>query len=240
MKRLLLTAALSLFFFVPQFAFAAIALDNTGQTASANASTVTIASFVVSATNPMIFVVVRDLDNTLTGITYNSVAMTQIGSTQSAGGNNTSFWYLYGQSGTHDIVATKGSGSSNIRIAADSYTGVNQATPEANTTGTGPGGTSFSQSVTTIADNAWVVWGVGQNTGSPPTAGSGTTLRIDDAKAVAIMDFGSAKTPAGSVTLNASTAGSADAWGGTIVSIAPAAAAAAAAAPNAYAQAYWW
>jgi len=201
----------------------AIAFDATS-TGSANASSVTVAH-TVTGSNPFLFVVIRDLDNLLTGVTYASVAMTQIGTTQGAGGNNVSLWYLVNPAtGTNNIVATKSAGVSNIRASGTSYTGVSQGAPEASTTGAGGAGTTFSQSVTTITDNAWVVWGLGENTGSPPTAGANTTSRITDGAATAIFDAGGAVTPAGSKTLNASTAVSADAWGGTIVSIAPAAA----------------
>lgn len=198
----------------------AIAFDTTSS-GSANATSLTV-SHTCTGTNLFLFVIVRDLNNTLTGVTYNSVSMTQVGSTQSVGGNNISVWRLFGPAtGANDIVATKSSGTSNIRISAASYSGVNQSALDASGQDTAGSTDPWTQALTSIADNCWHLWGVGNNSGTETAAGTATTLRVSNTGFNSILDSNGPKTPAGSVTLEANAGALPDVWGGTMVTIAP-------------------
>lgn len=147
-------------------------------------------------------VVADSVSDLITGVTYNSVAMTQYDKDNTEG----RWHYIYVLSGpstgTNNIVASASS-SCFIEVNAASYTGVNstgqpEAAAESHPTGSG---TSASQAVTTVTDNAWVV-GCVKGQGGSITAGSGTTLR-NTSLIGAVVDSGSAVTPAGSKTLTA-------------------------------------
>ena len=149
--------------------------------------------------------------DTVTGITYNGVAMTQLVKTTAAWGGPTG--YIYGllnpASGTNAVAVSWTGGNDFTRCSAGSYTGVKQTgLPDAtahNENATAAQ-TSIAATITTVADNSWVgVYSLAQNgTFSSLTNGtirqsSGPTMWGDSNGAV---------TPAGMDTLTSNFASS--------------------------------
>jgi len=99
----------------------------------------------------------------ITGITYNSVALTLASSaTTTTGHVGTEIWYLKGPStGANTVLATfaaPAAGNIGGMIGAISLTGVDQTTPvDVSTNGAMASATSNSLSATTTKDNDWFV-----------------------------------------------------------------------------------
>ena len=163
-----------------------------------------------------------------TGVTYNGVSMTQISKmAPGSGSTGSDRWrYLY-------LLINPASGSNNIVISyssaefvfggASSYTGVSQTgQPDAQTTGSNASATSFTQSITTVADNCWIIEWVTDEVYNA-SQGTNTVVRCytDGTSPVYIADSNGAKTPAGSHSLNLTTATTTN-WGALILSLAPA------------------
>lgn len=155
--------------------------------------------------------------NTVTGVTYNGVAMTQI-NTQISGGTTFDNFYLFGlvapATGANNIVITA-SASTFIYGGGLSYTGVDQANSvDVSTTATSTVVGAITTSLTTTIDNVWLVafvgMGNGNNNGNTITAGASTIRRTTDPGLggwYSLFDSNAAKTPAGSHSLNFSTTG---------------------------------
>jgi hypothetical protein len=160
-------------------------------------------SHTCTGTNLGLFVGILT-DGTVSGCTYNGVAMTLVASILgSPAGNSEYLFYLSNPAtGAHTVQA---SGSTATQLAQSaSYTGVSQTgQPEAFNTNTSPGSTSISASVTTITDNAWLVAFARTNPGSF-SAGTNTTLR-GVASSYNIFDSNAGQTPPGSFSLQATT-----------------------------------
>ena len=197
--------------FAPNFAFAAIAFDNSTTNTSSGTS-ITISNFAVAATNPFLTVVVSNWGastDLVTGITYNGVAMTLLSgaSTKIENGNPTegymTVYYLAGQSGTHNIViSSSGAGigaSSGISVA--SYTGVNQASPiDSSAVHTYPSNTTApSVSTTVVASNAWAISMEADGNGSGESVDSPFTLRLSPQTYIRYADS-NGTVPTGSLT----------------------------------------
>lgn len=138
----------------------------------------------------------------LTGVTYNSVSMTQIAKKKSGTGSEWLYLYylLAPDTGANNIVATQ-SGSTDIRIRATSYTGVLQSgQPDASTTNDSTSTiTTLTTNLTTVADNCWTVLFERNGCGNI-TASTGTTLR-SSSDSLIIGDSNGAITPAGSTSM---------------------------------------
>jgi hypothetical protein len=146
--------------------------------------------------------------STITGITYGGVALTKEEEVQVPGDRWMTLWYLVGPaSGANNVVVTS-SGSENLRFSALSYTGVDQSTPAGPTDGSDTATTTapnseISTTITTTADNDWMVMFAkddgGANTFSSST---GDTMRLaTDAGGQAWADTGAPISPAGSTTM---------------------------------------
>lgn len=159
----------------------------------------------------------------LTGVTYNSVSMTQIAKKQT--GTNSEWLYLYylvaPATGANDIVASQSS-SSDIRVRATSYTGAKQTDqPDASATNDSTSTiTTLTTNLTTVADNCWTVLFERNGCGSI-TASTGTTLR-SSSDSLIIGDSNAAITPAGATSMAVNFA-SCNLNTSIIASIAPAA-----------------
>lgn len=197
----------------------AIAFDNSA-TAGANPTSGSAFSFsyTTSGSNRILFVGIASLfggDN-VTAVTYGGAAMTLISKSaiNGFGGSQQYLYYLINPaSGANNVSISVPSGNE-LAVGVASYTGALQSgQPDASATNTATSSSTASVSVTTIANNAWVMAFI-CNTGSLVTAGSGTTVRSNGTPSstipVGVVDNNTAKTPAGSVTLNV-TAGDASA-----------------------------
>ena len=120
---------------------------------------------------------------TVSGITYNSVAMTSTVTLTEAGGNGRAeIWRLVAPTtGANNIVVTL-SGSTNFVVGAMSFTGVDQSSPIEDTStneGTMMGGDS-ELIVTVTTANGWVVECLLENSANNLTVGAGQTSRMED------------------------------------------------------------
>lgn len=163
-----------------------------------------------------------DAADDITGVTYAGVAMTQI-TKQSIIGTNQQWSYLYylvnPTSGANNVVINKTS-TDDIRSNSASYAGASQlAQPDASITDVETAATTISQSLTTIADNCWVV-SFAMNSATTIVAGTGTTARANQTFC-AIGDNNAAKTPPGSVSMQWTNGGSSTGWTMIMASILP-------------------
>ncbi len=156
--------------------------------AASSAQGVDVSSFswthTTSGTNRLLFVGVairNDLSQTVSSITYAGTALTFVRADTNGVSVRSELWYLVGPATGANTVQVILSAAARAGAGAISLTGVAQTTPlDANNGATGSS-TTPSVSVTTVADNAWVVdavafrsFGNGLPTG---TAGAGQTER---------------------------------------------------------------
>lgn len=160
----------------------------------------------------------------ITGVTYNAVTMTQVGKRQGPTGQWTYLYYLIAPAtGANNIVASF-TGTADLAGFGISFTGAKQTgQPDASVTNSGassPGTTTL----TTVADNSRAVvifragagWTASTNSTLVPNTNSGGQQASDYIGAF-YTNFD--KTPAGSLNMQATTAGTN--WGGVMMSIAP-------------------
>lgn len=159
----------------------AIALDSapTGITDVALTNTIT-RSHTCTGSNLILFAAFEAFtqSDVMTGATYNGVAMTRINYIGITGGGAQSsylYYILNPATGANNIVGSASSVTL-FRAYGASYTGVQQSgQPDGQNTATGTA-TSASLSITTTADNCWMVLLNTNDTGEP-TAGTNSTRR---------------------------------------------------------------
>lgn len=205
----------------------AIALDASSKK-SQDASTTATWSHTCTGSNLILLVGVEvGAGNTITGVTYNGVSMSQVNLLALGGstfGNVYVFKLVGPSTGANNIVVTA-SASTFIYCAATSFTGVDQTTPiDVNTT-TSATATSITGTVTTTKDNDWLFGFVSKGDTLPDnptlTAGTNTTIRQTDAFGwYASCDTNAAQTPAGSHSLTVSSSAS-GLFGMNVVAIMP-------------------
>lgn len=186
----------------------AIAFDST--TTSSLGSAVTSITFAHTCTGSDRILFVATANNggvNVTGVTYNGVAMTNIGWALSNNAPSKSYlWYLIAPATGANNVIVSLSWSASVIAKVASYTWVKQsAQPDAFSLWWPTTTTSYSQSVTTIADNSWAIMCWMGRTGSAITAGANTFIRSNIELVLAglfIIDTNSPKTPAGTDTMN--------------------------------------
>lgn len=138
--------------------------------------------------------------------TYDGVTMTQSGSTSGTANITNYLYYLINPSTTSGatVTATQ-SVADNWALAVISYTGAKQSgQPDATSVGGPSTATSYSQSVTSVADNCFAVLYGDNNSGASLTGGTNTTIRNQPEVAFTgafLADSTAAKTPAGTFTL---------------------------------------
>ena len=162
----------------------------------------------------------------ISSVTYNSVGMTLITKITATIGRYAYLYRLFSPStGANNIVITCSS-SHYILSVCSSYAGVSGAGVDASTTNTAPAlSASITTSLTTVADNCWVIMGgYGYSASLPQVAGTGATLRKSGTFGVTgIYDSNSAVTPAGSysMTWSFATPPAGQAMGSILASFAP-------------------
>lgn len=188
----------------------AIAFDAKAE--SSVTSTSLTYSHTCTGSNLILWVGVVTYGNALdhvTGVTYNGVAMTRTTNgfnNNSASGPAVYLYYLVNPStGANNVVISVDSSRLIIGLSA-SYTGAAQSgQPDNSATNQTASGTSLSVSLTTVADNCWLVGMMDVNNGTALTAGANTTLRQQDTtsgqNSNGLFDSNGAKTPAGSYSL---------------------------------------
>lgn len=190
-----------------------IAFDAYSKGRNSPVSSLTVAHTMSSSSNRilLVFIIGDTTSDLITGVTYNSVAMTRL-VTVAPGSRYFYLYYLIAPStGTHDIVVSASS-SILISVMAASYTGVHQTNPfqsyGSQSTGSG---NSASMDIYTSQDKGWVVMGsYGSPTSSTNSAGANTTQRgQENVGEGSVSDSNAIITPPGVLTLNTSWTGSA-------------------------------
>lgn len=185
----------------------AIAFDTT--TTSSLWSSVTSITFshTCSGSDRMLFVATaNNTGANISGVTYNGVAMTQIWTINNAAPSKMYFWYLIAPATGANNITVTATGTCSIIAKSVSYTGVKQSgQPDATITNWPTTTTSWSQSLTTVANNCWIIMSGMWRNWSTVTAGANTFIRSSIEVLLAwlfLADTNSAQTPAGSKTLN--------------------------------------
>lgn len=210
----------------------AIARGNVASILSAGAGTTVTYAFdsgTLGSDRYLIVAIFSSLTtDTVTGVTYAGVTMTQLAKYKFAVAQGGIYAYFYG-------VAAPTTGSNNIVVSSSSsidpgilgavYTGVSQTgQPDStanNTRGSGSG--DFTVTTTTVADNSWIIMIQGDNNGNMAATANSTKISTWVAGAGnQVFDSNGAKTPAGSntITVNGGNGGAQD---GFVVSFSPAA-----------------
>ena len=207
-------AFVAIAFASPSFAFAAVARDASSQINGSGAwsdwNTTGTWSHTTTGANRILLCGIEtqpptaDTYEILTGVTYNGNVMTQLVKRQRS--DSAQVWqYLYyildsgmpTSGNAADVVATVSQRSQYSYGGCASYTGVNQSAPEASG-GVDSAGTATTVTLTTIADNAWLV-GFAFNSGGQTVTASTNTTEFNTILAWGRMfDTNAAQTPAGS------------------------------------------
>lgn len=179
---------------------------------SAAATTCTLSSYVLSSDNSILVVGVENDDDalsTVTGVTFNGVALTQIGAKGTIFGSATTLTIWEGTagvigSGTHNIVATRnGTPVNKMRCIAASYTGADQSIqpdPAGRTDTVGNKTATLTSSVTTTYDNDWTFMYTYSDSGVGMTLGTGCNSVISAGDG-SVCDSNAAITPPGSTSM---------------------------------------
>jgi hypothetical protein len=164
--------------------WAQIALDTSSTGTSGTATSIT---FSYTNNGNILFVGTADQiasSSLITGVTYATVAMTEIGTgAQAPSDRYTRLWFLVGPATGANNVVVSASSSTFLEAKAASYTGALQTgVPDATNKATGTS-TSASVSVTSVAANCWTVtWVKAQN--GIVTGGTNVTLRQNGSQAL--------------------------------------------------------
>ena len=122
-------------------------------------------SYTVTGANPILFVSVGTFGGpVVTGITYNSVALTKINEVQQSGTSAAvmSMWVLAGPAtGAHTLaISQNSSNTSGAEADVVSYTGAKQtAQPDSSSVQSFTNATGQTGSTTVVAASSWIVWG---------------------------------------------------------------------------------
>lgn len=180
----------------------ALAFDAASGIGTATATSITLAHTTTGANRYLVSFVSAGSD-IVTGVTYDSVAMTQAKKqTHTATGRMLYAYVLHNPNtgGSLNIVASA-SGSTDLRITGASYTGAQQTTPVDASASAYNADDPFNLSITTIADNCWLI-ATHEGDAANPTALVNATARNGTGFAdTAVVDSNAVKTPPGAFTI---------------------------------------
>jgi len=180
-----------------------IAYDNASHSGFLNGTSNNLSHTTAGSDRLLMVYIFSTIDN-ITGVTYNGVSATfvqkQLMTGAAAGQYIHEYILINPASGANNVTVTSSSGMGGY-ISAVSYTGARQTSqPDNSAKQAANPVTSLTTSVTTVADNCWLV-GYAYVNGSM-TAGTATTLRGGSvANVLQAMDSNGAKSPAGSYSL---------------------------------------
>lgn len=144
-------------------------------------------SHTCTGSNRILFVATTTTGADITGVTYNSVALTQIGTSKSDGTRTIQLWYLIAPATGANTVALTGA-TSLYSGTAISYTGARQSEqPDASTGTAGGASVTRTETVTVVTANSWGLL-VTRNDVGTATAGTGSTARSNSALAMDVFD----------------------------------------------------
>lgn len=178
-----------------------IAYDNASGSSTGSASSLTYSH--TNAGNIIIPFVCRGNTRTISSVTYAGVSCTFVVESTVAGSQPVAAYYLLAPAaGANNVVVTL-SGATFMFSSCASYTGAKQSgQPDGSASGKA-NSTSHAISVTTTADNCWGVAAYRAEGNGITAAGAGTTLRNNSG--IQLYDSNGPKTPAGSLTLTATS-----------------------------------
>ncbi len=160
--------------------------------------------FDVSGSNTLLIVGwAHDGGSSVTSVTYDGISMTSLADQTVAGtGFRTGMFYLLSPTaGTHDLALIRNTSGATMVYTVALYTGVKQSgQPDAVTSGTVGGTSTPSASITTVADNCWIIGSTFSsrvNSFSTVSAGTNTYLREQSPDQNNLFDSNAA-VPAGS------------------------------------------
>lgn len=194
-------------------AIAFVASSNVG-VENQTGSSATFAVDAGSSANRILYCGVQITDNSrsVSGITYNGVALTKIAHKDTPNGSRrVELWYLLNPaSGSNDVIVTLSGAPTNWFNAGVSVLERVQQSgqPEAfDSNAADSGATNVSQAVTTVQDNVWLIGVLNNGAAANPVANAGTTLRLSlynrtgNGYEMFLMDSNGAKTPPGNYSL---------------------------------------
>lgn len=173
------------------------------QKVAATNATNTFAHDTGAGTDRILFVAVSNENaGAMTGVTYNALAMTEIGTGQ---GTLHIYYLINPTSGSNNVVATRATTANDFHAWALTYTGAKQsAQPDAQDKGVTATGT-----VTTVADNSWGIMVARYDNASMAPSTNSTERSTPDAfDAWAVFDSNGPKTPAGAFSMSFTGSGS--------------------------------
>ena len=157
-----------------------------------------------SGTNRLLYVGVTTVDDSVTGVTYNGVAMTLIDSQAASTGDSkvTTFYLVNPTSGSNTVEVTLGGSeiANGSYAAAVSLTGVDQTSPlDASNKAQ-----AATVDVTVVAAQSWVIDTFARLASTVVTVGAGQTERWNAASDLGLRVAGSTEpnVSAGAVTMN--------------------------------------
>jgi hypothetical protein len=185
----------------------AITAGNTGvQLNGSGVTSFTYSIDVGSGTDRLLFVQLWFQNaRTISAITYNSVAMTNIATLSLAFNERHAAYYLVNPASGSNTLSVTFSGSTQYVCTFHSLFGVDQSSPlGANRTETGnETGLTIAEALTTTTDDSWIMWATREYGGRTITAGADTTLlQRENTVYGAILARSTAGAPAGVRTLN--------------------------------------
>lgn len=209
----------ALFGLLANVSFAAISYDSSSG-GTVNPSTSLTFTHTVTGSNTVLICSLLS-NNTVTGITFNGDALTQI---KKLFDNSTWYNYLYGMidpdAGAHNVVVSN-SQSTVIFASCASYAGVDTATfPDSSNSSVGGTGGFVTTYTTTTVANGWLVTGIAGEDGGV-TAGTSTTSRDIRSAQEGIGDSNGSVGSAGSHNLTWFKGGTANTEAMTILALAP-------------------
>jgi len=196
MKKFLILVLLLII--IPNISKADIAFDNFTNGGFFASGTTDTYSHTVSGSDKILFVFIRlgGTSDLVTSVTYNGDGMTLVD--KDIGSNNlgTYLYYLVNpDSGTHDVTINLSS-TATVLSTASSYNGANQTTQLDATGKTSGTGTIGTISLTTVADNTWIVAGFNSGAGNLDSLSDIYTRGFGDNTGIAFFDSNGNISPA--------------------------------------------
>lgn len=194
----------------------------TGAGNQGNVNSLTVAQDCTGAS--IIIAGVWSVGNTCTGITYAGGAMTQIGSAFefTSGQFLRIYFRVSPATGSNNLVASF-SGTQNCALRGICFSGTTTASiPDSSAQNSGATGTAVG-TTTSVANNSMGVL-FARFGGGDPSASTNMTSSVAmgaTAGSFAIVGYSALKTPAGSLSMTATSTSLTDPWGSIIVSLAP-------------------
>jgi hypothetical protein len=177
----------------------------------------------VTGSNPylVVFTEGSTTSDRITGVTYNSVAMTKVDVQKGDSGRYITSWVLANPATGSNNVVISSSPNDIIGASILSFTGCQSgSTPDSHATATTPTGTSLAATTTVVGANCWLI---GFAHGETFSAGSGTTIRSETTADGYVSGDSNGTVSTGSQSLNFTWVGS-NVASGLVLSVAPAAA----------------